>query len=298
MSKAIRRVVSIAAPIVGGFLGGPVGAAIGGAIGGAASGGGVRAALMGGITGYMGAGAAAPAGLSSASTSLASSGGILSMPAASNGLGAAISGGVRSLAAPMGVGGISQGQLLNAASGIVGGMNKDAAEEAAKKQAQGIQAGMNANTAAMQPYTAMGADATRRIGEIQADPAAYIQNNPLYNSLAADAERRLMANEAAKGKVGSGGTAAALQEKMLNLGTGLVNTEIGNLQTQAGMGGNAASQVGQTSYAGNVGVGDVNAAGTIGANNALTSQYQNQINTILAMQGMNKAPVAAQPINL
>lgn len=54
MAKTLKKVVSFAAPIVGGILGGPPGAALGGAIGGAVGGGGLKGALIGGATGYAG----------------------------------------------------------------------------------------------------------------------------------------------------------------------------------------------------------------------------------------------------
>lgn len=317
MSKSVKKIVSIAAPIVGALALGPAGlgltsAALGGAIGGAAgglaSGGGIRAAAMGGITGYLGGGAVgAPAGASLAATT---GNAALQGPTLGTGLAGAVSGGgLRALTAPVtntalsGIvgqqaGGGLQTTLLNAASGIVGDMNKDTAEEAARQQAEAIQSGINANTAALQPYNELGQNAVDRINTIQSNPAEYIRNNELYQSLSKDAERRLLANQAAKGKVGSGGTAAALQEQLLNLGSGLVNQEIGNLQTQAGLGGNAASNIGTIGYQGNTAIGNANAAGTVGANNALTSQYQNQINTILASQNVNRAPVYSQPINL
>lgn len=297
MSKGIKKVVSIAAPIVGSIVAPGIGTAIGGAIGGLASGGGIRGAAMGAITGYLGSqvgniagvGTAAKAGTSAVANAA-------SAPA--TGIGGFLNNAVRSLTQPITQGGFNPTMLLNAASGIVGDMNEEAAEKAARAQREGIQAGMKANAAALQPYTELGKQATQRIQDIQADPAGYIKGNELYGSLAADAERRLLANQAAKGKVGSGGTASALQEQLLNIGTGLVNTEIGNLQNQANTGQGAASQVGATGYQGNSNVGSTNAAGILGQNSALTSQYQNQINTILAAQGMNRAPVYSQPINL
>lgn len=309
MSKTVKKIASVALPIVGNMVAPGIGGVIGGALGGALGGGGIRGALMGGITGYLGSQSGPIAGLNNAASTVGSfnpnainpasvvgSTAKAVSPVMNSGIGGFINNTVKSLAAPLQ--NISQTQLLNAASGIVGSMNQDAAEEAAKKNAQGIQTGIQANTKALQPYTQLGQQATTRINEIQSDPAGYIKNNPLYNSLAADAERRLLANQAAKGKVGSGGTAAALQEQLLNLGTGLVNTEIGNLQNQAGIGVGAAGQVGSTAYSGNTNIGNAQAAGVIGANNALTSQYQNQINTILAAQGVNKAPIYSQPINL
>lgn len=310
MSKGIKRIISVAAPIVGAAFGGPVGAAFGGAIGGAINGGGIRGAAIGGITGYLGSAAgSAVSGVSSAPSAATNwgVGGSLgealdtiqsaATPSVSSGVGAAVGNTVRSLSQPI-VGNLSTGQLLNAASGVVGDLNQEAALDAARNQVEGLQSGIDATSAALAPYTKLGKNAVNRIGEIQADPAAYIKGNELYNSLAADAERRLTASQAAKGKVGSGGTADALQERLLNLGTNLVNTDIGNLQQQAGIGANSASQVATTAANGQAGIGAAQAAGTIGANNALTSTYQNQINTILAQQGLNKAATYYPPINL
>lgn len=297
----------------GGGLGSSLSAGQAGALGGALSGygqtGDIKGALAGGLTGYTTAQLAPTIVGNKAGTALDTASGVSGAqgPTYGSGVsGVASGGGVRALAAPTTTasaggglfGGTADKLLLAGASGISGQLNSEAALEAAEQQAQGIQDGINANTAALQPYTQLGQEATSRIGEIQADPAAYIQSNELYGSLANDAERRLLANQAARGKVGSGGTSAALQEQLLNIGTGLVNTEIGNLQSQASLGGQAASQVGSTSYQGNAAIGNANAAGTIGSNGALTSSYQNMINTVLASNGNNQAPTYTQPINL
>lgn len=54
MGDKLKKIVSIAAPVVGGAVGGPPGAAIGGAVGGAAKGGGLKGALIGAGTGFAG----------------------------------------------------------------------------------------------------------------------------------------------------------------------------------------------------------------------------------------------------
>jgi hypothetical protein len=53
MSKSVKKIFSIAAPIIGGMFGGPIGAAIGGAVGGGISGG-AKGALLGGALSYAG----------------------------------------------------------------------------------------------------------------------------------------------------------------------------------------------------------------------------------------------------
>ena len=158
--------------------------------------------------------------------------------------------------------------------------------DAAQKAADAQVAAADRAVGYQQPYTELGTNAVSKINEIQADPTAYIQNNPLYNSLAEDAKRRLLANQAAKGKVGSGGTASALQDQLLQLGNGLVQQELGNLRADAGIGQNSANVSSNLT----TGAGDAAAAGVVGKNNAYTQGYQNQISTLLALRNLSTAP--------
>lgn len=322
MSKSIGTIAKIALPIAAGFVLGPagfgltsaaVGSAIGGAAAGALGGGGIKGALIGGATGYLGAGA-----LSSAIGSPAS---IITDPniagpstfgsglegLATGGGAKALTGGVTSALASTGGSGIGSASsgtdltklLLGLGNQSVADTGAQTAKDTAKTQSASIDKAIQATQTANAPYTQLGADAANQIESIQADPAGYIKNNPLYGSLADDAQRRLLANQAAKGKVGSGGTAAALQEQLLNLGNGLVNQQIGTLQQQVGTGATAAGNVGSQTANLTTDKGSVNAAGQIGANNAYTTGYQNQINTLLALQGLNKTPIAnTGPLNL
>lgn len=302
MSKAIKTIASIALPAIGNYIAPGIGGAIGGAIAGGISGGGLKGVALGALGGY-------------ASGSL--SNGIIgevahTLPAGVSGpvspgsgiLGAVTGGGARALGAsisnflPSSIPGATQAG--GAAAGAVGGisdtgkylmgigntiMTQDAAATAEK--AAKIQAGsINNAIATQQPYQQLGTDAVNQINQIQADPGGYIQNNPFYASLADDAQRRLSAAQGSKGKFNSGGTIAALQDNLLQLGNGLVQQQVGTLQQQAGIGQNAANNVSnfQTQQ------GDVLAAGKMGASNAMTAGYQNQINTLLAMQGLGNTP--------
>lgn len=287
MSKAIKTVASIALPIAGAYFGGPIGGAIGGAIGGGISGG-LKGAVLGGITGYASAGATnsligtaahtLPAGISGPVTS------------GSGILGAVTGGGLRALgntvtqaASGLATGaGAANTALTGIGNQLMSQSQADDAKKAAALQGKSIDQAIQTQ----QPYTELGQNAVNQINTIQADPGGYVQNNPFYKSLADDAARRLTANQAAKGKVGSGGTASALQDQLLQLGNGLVSQQIGTLQQQAGIGQNSANNVSnlQTSK------GDVNASGVIGSGNAMTTGYQNQINTLLALQNLNKTP--------
>lgn len=305
MSKAIKSVASIALPIALSFVAPGIGTAlgstltagtlgtIGGAVGGAISGGvinkgGLRGALLGGLSGAASAGLtnaaigtaaqAAPA----AGTAAAAGAKALGVSGASAGSGilGAITGG-GSQAVNAGFQAVAD-TVTNPASALLTAGNQVFAQGAAddaKKAAQ-IQAGaIDRATATQQPYNQLGTTAANQIQQIQSDPGAYVQNNPFYKSLADDAQRRLMASEASKGKVGSGGTANELQTQLLNLGNGLVQQQVGTLQNQVNSGQTAATNTSnlQTSK------GDVQAAGVVGAGNALSTGYQNQINTLLAL---------------
>lgn len=137
------------------------------------------------------------------------------------------------------------------------------------------------------------------VEETQAfDPMANlgpgILQNPLLQAMQADVTRRLMANQAARGKLGSGGTAEALQQRLVpqaiqfgqtlnqaqrqatldraNLGgtmEDLRQRDVSNLFSAAQIGGNAAAQQGQAglNVASNIGNLQQQAAGaqTFGA---------------------------------
>lgn len=317
MSKTVKKVASIALPVIGTIVApgigtalgsslsgaalGAIGGAVGGGLGGAVSGGGLKGiatgAALGGVGGYIGGG-----GLGSvAGTPLATTTGnaALQGPTAGTGLLGSISrtGIGSSLIRALPTTATSPGSLALTAGNLFTSLNQaDAAEDAADKQIEFARQANAQQRADSAPYRQFGEEAISQINNIQNDRAGFIQNNELYNSLAADAERRLLANQAAKGKVGSGGTAAALQEQLLNIGNGLVNQEINQLQNQATLGQNAAVNAGTTSANLLTQQGNAAAAGEVGQANALSAGYQNQINTLLALQSLNKTPVY-QPID-
>jgi len=272
---------------VGNYLLPGIGGAIGGAVGGYISSGSLTGAALGAVTGYASAGATngiigqaahtLPAGVSGPVTN------------GSGILGAVTGGGFKALGQTVSNAASSIANIGNTASGggdtakwLMGVGNQVAATEAANTAQDAAKAqgkSINSAIAQQQPYTQMGTDAINQINQIQKDPAGYIQNNSFYNTLAADAERRLTAGQAANGKAYSGGTKAELQNQLLQVGNNLVNQDIGRLQTQVGVGQGATNNVSNLTTAG----GDVNAAGIVGANNAMNTGYQNQINTLLAL---------------
>ncbi len=320
VSIALPIALSIAAPGIGSAIGGSIlgagaagsatlGNALLGAGTGLLSGGGLRGAALGAVSGGIGANLGdiasgalggsplgnflgVPANLEgAASTAPAAAGGALGGSAGEQALlnratayanapiGAASGGGIaRTLGANFSP--ISAG--LSLANGLSTLNSRNAAEEAARIQAAAVDRAI----ATQAPYNELGTAAAQQIQQIQADPGAYIQNNPFYRSLADDAQQRLLANQAARGKLASGGTADALQTSLLNLGNGLVQQQLGTLQNQVNSGQTAANATSglQTDR------GAVQAAGRIGSANALQTGYQNQIATLLALQNLGNAP--------
>jgi hypothetical protein len=320
MSKAVKTIASIALPVIGTIIApgigtalgsslssaalGGIGGAIGGAAGGAVSGGGTKSILtgaaLGGAGGYIasgGLGKAAGSTLAETTGNAALQGptqgtGVIGK-VTQTGIGSSLARGASSL-----TGAINPASLaLTAGNILASGNQANAARDAAGIQANSVNQAIQNQNQATAPYREFGENAINEINTIQQDPAGYINNNPLYNSLADDAERRLLANQASKGKVGSGGTAAALQEQLLNIGNGLVSNQVNTLQNQVNTGANAAT--GNATNTSNLITqgGNAAAAGEIGSANAISSGYQNSINTLLALQSLNKTP-SYQQVNV
>lgn len=283
MSKAIKTVASIALPIVGSLVGGPIGGAIGGAIGGGINGG-IPGAVLGAAGGYASSGLVGNVAGTPLET-VTGQAGLYGPTQGSGVLGAVTGGGIRALAPSISTSSSIIGGLSSIGNQLLTQENANAAKKAAQLQSASIDKAL----ITQQPYQNLGSDAVTQIQQIQDDPTGYIKNNELYNSLANDAERRLLANQAAKGKVGSGGTAAALQDQLLQIGNGLVNQKINTLQQQATIGQGSANNAANLI----TGQGAVNAAGVVGQSNAYTKGYDNQINTLLALQNLGRPVVYA-----
>jgi hypothetical protein len=128
------------------------------------------------------------------------------------------------------------------------------------------------------------------------DPNAqknYITNNPFFDSLANKASQTLFQNAAAKGKLGTGGTAEALQNSILLLGNDLLNQNIAQRQTIANLGEDAAARSGNASQTAANSISDLTtqkgnaqAAGAIGGANAWNSALGN-VSSLLNPQQIN-----------
>lgn len=134
------------------------------------------------------------------------------------------------------------------------------------------------------------------------DPMAIMQN-PMFAAIMADNQRNIMQNAAARGRLGTGGTAEALQNAALRTGFDILNTERNAMLNNArfmtdvvGMGQSAAAGQGATSMqAGSnianslmagqnaqtnliTGAANAQAAGTVGAANAQQQGFMNMLN--------------------
>lgn len=185
-------------------------------------------------------------------------------------------------------------------SSLFGGSQAKAAKGAALAQSESIDRAIAETRRAssearadLQPFRSAGQSALPGLTSLVTDPDAqrkFVMDSPFYGALADDAQSRLFANQAARGKVGSGGTADALQTSLLRLGTDLVDRGIGQRQNLASLGANAAA--GQASNTLNTGAtignllttqGDVQGAGQIGAANARSDGLNNIISTGLGI---------------
>lgn len=330
----VRNAVTKVAPVAIGFaIGGPVGAAVGGAAGSAARGGDIGQIIQGAGYGY-GAGTLAGAGMAGINAANAASAapsmgagitpdtalmtgvktaaGQAGIPTSLNQLspsnilstaGNAVSGGGTT------AGGITPSNILQGANMLAGLYSAQAGAGAAKsasaQQAQGVSDAIKAQQAATQqvradvaPFVQAGTTTAPLLTSLVNDPNAqlnFIQNNPFYASLAEDAKRKLLATEATKGKLGSGGTAKALQESLLLLGSDLLNRDITNKQNLASLGANAASGQGTLTQSGasnitglTTDLGRVQSAGTMGAYNAQTGAINNLLRGATSIYGIDK----------
>lgn len=183
--------------------------------------------------------------------------------------------------------------LASDAFGAVTGRDAaDAAIRAAEIQAEAVEKGIGEVRAGreqafgmLSPFQEAGTAQLPGITSLVSDPQAqlsFIQDNPFFQSLSSQATRELAAKQAAGGKLGTGGTAASLQERLLGLGTGLVNQNIQQRMGLANLGMGAAGQAAQTAVGTSGSIADLigsagaaQAAGQIGAAQAKQQGLQN-----------------------
>jgi hypothetical protein len=107
--------------------------------------------------------------------------------------------------------------------------------------------GVEAIRSDFQPYLDAGKVTVEGLEKLINDPETqrdFILNNPFFDEFANQAERRLLANQAAKGRVAAGETSKELRNQLLEYGNQLLNTAISQRQVLVNTGMNAAASVG------------------------------------------------------
>lgn len=205
------------------------------------------------------------------------------------------------------------------ARGFSGQAGAEAAREGAASQAQASREGLALLRGDLDPFRQLGAEQIAGAQALASDPNAqqallqaspefqqlqslstdpqsqinFLQDNPLFSSLREQASADIFANQAARGKLGSTGTEEALQSSFLQLGSDLINQQIGRTQGAItsgqglineqlnrqlpllNIGQASAAQTGVSSLDALTGIGNVQAAGGIGAANAQAQGAQN-----------------------
>ena len=133
---------------------------------------------------------------------------------------------------------------------------QDAATKAIKKglkdASKTTRKGLKKARKDLQPFTDAGLNQLAEIENLLTPEGQndFITKNPFFDALADDAQRRLFNNSSARGKVGTGGTAEALQNSILLLGNDLVGEDINRRSGIMNNGANAAgAQAGMTNTA-------------------------------------------------
>jgi hypothetical protein len=328
--KSLFSLASKIAPVAIGFaLGGPLGigaaagAAIGGAAGSALRGGDLGQVIQGGLYGYGGGsalnalsttGALGGTAQINATSGLGGTAQYSALDAADNGGFFGSLGNQLSALAPASLGGTGGAfgalagnpllSLANIGSSLYSASaGRTAANKASQQQIAALQQAQQQQQAAQQqalsnvsPYLTAGAQSAAGLAPLVNDPnaqAAFIRNSPFYQAMANDAKNKLFASAAAKGKLGTGGTADALQNSLLLLGNSLLNDQVSRQQNLAGLGANTATNFNNLYQSGTqnltgltTDIGNAGAAGTIGGYNATTGALQNGINTATSLYGI------------
>lgn len=204
------------------------------------------------------------------------------------GVGAAIGG----IAA--GVGSIAAGRSSAKASKRASGEQLQATRESIAEQRRQF----DQTRSDLAPFRQAGTGAVDDLTSLVTDPEAqrdFITDNPFFTALADDAQDRIFSNKAARGKLGSGETAEALQNSILLLGEDLLSNRINQTQNLVNTGLGAATRTGQFGAQSASTIADLRsqganaqAAGIVGAANARTQGIQNTIGTGLNIFALNR----------
>jgi len=213
------------------------------------------------------------------------------------------------------VGGVAEAVGIGGVADIVGGATQSrAANKAADRQVEAGEAAIEFAKESrdiaredLSPFRETGVTALGQLEGLVTDPQKqkeFISDNPFFQALQQQTTENVLGAQAARGKLGSGGTSKALQNALVLLGSDLLGQKVGQLQNLAGLGQAAATgqaqvsqqtaqQVGETrlqqgnaASAGQIAKGDITSglfqqgAGAIGKGISLLSDFHAKENII------------------
>lgn len=161
---------------------------------------------------------------------------------------------------------------------FTGQTGAEASIKAAKMQVDAAREAREQLRSDLAPFTQMGVDLAPGVSRLASDPTAqmdFLTNNPMLSALQNQAQERIFANQAARGKLGSGGTQQALQESFLTMGNQLIDQQLNRQLPLLSMGQSSAAGVGAGSADLITQAGNAASAGQMGAAQAQQQGAQN-----------------------
>jgi hypothetical protein len=168
---------------------------------------------------------------------------------------------------------------------LTGGGQRQAASKAARIQAEAGQEAIDVLRGDLEPFREVGTEAVNMLLQNLIDPQGQDPNqvidNPFFQALSQEQDRNTLAQRAALGLGGSGGTQDALARQQLLLGNQFQQQNLSNQQARfnqlfniAGMGQNAASQTGSGTANLLTGIGSVQSTVPLAAAQVASQQGQ------------------------
>ena len=191
------------------------------------------------------------------------------------------------------------GGVEDLVKGFTGETAADAAKKGSAQQVAASERALAQLRGDLDPFKQLGLDQIQGVQSLASDPQAqmdFLQSNPLFQGLADESARQVFGNKAAQGKLASGGTQAELQNQIMLQGNDLINQQLNRQLPLLNMGQNSAAQQGAGSANLITGIGNAQAAGTIGAGNASASGIDNIIGAASGIAGLfKKTPTPPPP---
>lgn len=168
---------------------------------------------------------------------------------------------------------------------LTGGGQRQAASKSARIQAKAGQEAIDVLRGDLDPFREVGTEAVNMLLQNLIDPQGQDPNqvidNPFFQALSQEQDRNTLAQRAALGLGGSGGTQDALARQQLLLGNQFQQQNLSNQQARfnqlfniAGMGQNAASQTGSGTANLLTGIGSVQSTVPMAAAQVASQQGQ------------------------